>query len=200
MNKQFLKVFFLFACFLIFSGCTSSQSQQQTTSQKTDASVAVLKGPTGIGAVWLMQSNDTGAASNSYTFEVLSSADEAMAKLIQGEIDIAALPTNVAAAVYNKSEQEVSVAAINTLGVLSILERGNTISSVSDLAGKTIFSSGQGAVPEYALQYILQKNGIENVTIQYMTEHAELATALVAGEVNIALSRIVAMSFCEPRS
>ena len=187
MNKQFLKVFFLFACFLIFSGCTSSQSQQQTTSQKTDASVAVLKGPTGIGAVWLMQSNDTGAASNSYTFEVLSSADEAMAKLIQGEIDIAALPTNVAAAVYNKSEQEVSVAAINTLGVLSILERGNTISSVSDLAGKTIFSSGQGAVPEYALQYILQKNGIENVTVQYMTEHAELATAFVAGEVNIAL-------------
>lgn len=130
---------------------------------------------------------DSTDSSNEYTFEVSSAPDEVMAKLINGSVDIAALPTNVAAAVYNKSEQEISIAAINTLGVLHILERGDTIQSVSDLEGKTIYATGQGSTPEYVLNYILQKNNIQNVTVEYMAEHAELATALLAGDVNIAL-------------
>ena len=80
-----------------------------------------------------------------------------MAELINGGVDIAALPTNVAATVYNKSEHEISIAAINTLGVLHILERGDTIQSISDLEGKTIYATGQGSTPEYVLNYILQK-------------------------------------------
>ncbi len=130
---------------------------------------------------------DSTNSSNEYTFEVSSAPDEVMAKLINGSVDIAALPTNVAAAVYNKSEQEISIAAINTLGVLHILERGDTIQSVSDLEGKTIYATGQGSTPEYVLNYILQKNNIQNVTVEYMAEHAELATALLSGDVNIAL-------------
>ena len=86
-----------------------------------------------------------------------------------------------------ESEHEISIAAINTLGVLHILERGDTIQSISDLEGKTIYATGQGSTPEYVLNYILQKNNIENVTVEYMTEHAELAAALLAGDVNIAL-------------
>lgn len=186
MKKQFKFIFlsfFVFAFVFSLFGCSS----QQTASEKTEISMAVLKGPTGIGTVWLMDANDSDAARNHYQFQVLSSPDEAMAKLIQGEIDIAALPTNVAATVYNKSEQEISVCAVNTLGVLSILERGDTIDTASDLAGKTIFSSGQGSVPEYALEYLLEKNGIENVTVEYMTDHAELAAAVVAGNADIAL-------------
>ena len=130
---------------------------------------------------------DSTNSSNEYTFEVSSAPDEVMAKLINGSVDIAALPTNVAAAVYNKSEQEISIAAINTLGVLHILERGDTIQSVSDLEGKTIYATGQGSTPEYVLNYILQKNNIQHITVEYMAEHAELATALLSGDVNIAL-------------
>lgn len=191
-NKQKSILSILLAIIFLFNitACSKEPSHTETltnptsNAETTAISVAVLKGPTGIGAVKLMDSTDS---SNEYTFEVSSAPDEVMAKLINGSVDIAALPTNVAAAVYNKSEQEISIAAINTLGVLHILERGDTIQSVSDLEGKTIYATGQGSTPEYVLNYILQKNNIQNVTVEYMAEHAELATALLAGDVNIAL-------------
>ena len=166
------------------SSTAAEQPDVIENADKTPVSVAVLKGPTGIGAIQLLDATDL---SNDYTFEISSAPDEVMAELINGGVDIAALPTNVAAAVYNKSEHEISIAAINTLGVLHILERGDTIQSISDLEGKTIYATGQGSTPEYVLNYILQKNNIENVTVEYMTEHAELAAALLAGDVNIAL-------------
>ena len=191
-NKQKSILSILLAIIFLFNitACSKEPSHTETltnptsNAETTAISVAVLKGPTGIGAVKLMDSTDS---SNEYTFEVSSAPDEVMAKLINGSVDIAALPTNVAAAVYNKSEQEISIAAINTLGVLHILERGDTIQSVSDLEGKTIYATGQGSTPEYVLNYILQKNNIQNVTVEYMAEHAELATALLSGDVNIAL-------------
>lgn len=179
-----LITFFLTACFNNANNSNDSNVTNPATHvNKPQVSVAFLKGPTGIGAVELMDSTDT---SNDYTFEVSSAPDEVMAKLINGGVDIAALPTNVAAAVYNKSEQEVSVAAINTLGVLHLLERGNSIQSISDLQEKTIYATGQGSTPEYVLNYILQKNNI-NATVEYMTEHAELAAAFLAGNIDIAL-------------
>ncbi len=191
-NKQKNILSILLAIIFLFNitACSKEPSHTETltnptsNAETTAISVAVLKGPTGIGAVKLMDSTNS---SNEYTFEVSSAPDEVMAKLINGSVDIAALPTNVAAAVYNKSEQEISIAAINTLGVLHILERGDTIQSVSDLEGKTIYATGQGSTPEYVLNYILQKNNIQNVTVEYMAEHAELATALLSGDVNIAL-------------
>ena len=191
-NKQKSILSILLAIIFLFNitACSKEPSHTETltnptsNAETTAISVAVLKGPTGIGAVKLMDSTNS---SNEYTFEVSSAPDEVMAKLINGSVDIAALPTNVAAAVYNKSEQEISIAAINTLGVLHILERGDTIQSVSDLEGKTIYATGQGSTPEYVLNYILQKNNIQNVTVEYMAEHAELATALLSGDVNIAL-------------
>ncbi len=191
-NKQKNILSILLAIIFLFriTACSKEPSHTETltnptsNAETTAISVAVLKGPTGIGAVKLMDSTNS---SNEYTFEVSSAPDEVMAKLINGSVDIAALPTNVAAAVYNKSEQEISIAAINTLGVLHILERGDTIQSVSDLEGKTIYATGQGSTPEYVLNYILQKNNIQHITVEYMAEHAELATALLSGDVNIAL-------------
>ena len=174
-NKQKRVFSILLLITLLFSivACSNnsnSAAEQPENVNKPRVSVAVLKGPTGIGAVQLLESTDL---SNDYTFEIFSALDEVMAELINGGVDIAALPTNVAATVYNKSEHEISIAAINTLGVLHILECGDTIQSISDLEGKTIYATGQGSTPEYVLKY--------------MTEHAELAAALLAGDVNIAL-------------
>lgn len=188
-NKQKRVFSILLLTTLLFSivACSNnsnSAAEQPENVNKPRVSVAVLKGPTGIGTVQLLESTDL---SNDYTFEIFSAPDEVMAELINGGVDIAALPTNVAATVYNKSEHEISIAAINTLGVLHILECGDTIQSISDLEGKTIYATGQGSTPEYVLNYILQKNNIKNVTVEYMTEHAELAAALLAGDVNIAL-------------
>lgn len=183
--KRITSIFLLITLFIL-SACSNNQaleSPSNSNTAKTPVSVAFLKGPTGIGAVGLMDSTEN---LNDYTFEISSAPDEVMAELINGGVDIAALPTNVASVVYNKSEQEVCVAAINTLGVLHILERGDTIQSLSDLEGKTIYATGQGSTPEYVLNYILEKNNI-HATVEYMTEHAELASALLAGDVDIAL-------------
>jgi len=107
-----------------------------------------------------------------------------------GEVDIAAVPTNLAATLYNKTNGNVQMAAINTLGVLYILENGDTINSIADLKGKTLYATGQGANPEFIINYILQQNGLEpgtDVQIEYKAQHDELATLLATDQVAIAM-------------
>ena len=96
---------------------------------------------------------------------------------------LTAVPVNLAAVINKKTNGAYLVAAINTLGVLYIVENGNTVNSVADLAGKTVYATGKASTPEYILNYILSKNGLENVTVEYKTEHSELAALMVSGEV-----------------
>ncbi|MBQ8148925.1 MAG: ABC transporter substrate-binding protein [Clostridia bacterium] len=150
------------------------------------ADVAALKGPTAMGMVKMM-SDDAGA---SWNFTIAAAADEIAPKLIQGELDIAAVPANLAATLYNKTQGKVQVLAINTLGVLYIIENGETVQSVEDLKGKTIYSAGQGATPEYALNYILKESGIDpvnDVNIIFSKEHTECLNALLNDENAVAL-------------
>lgn len=157
---------------------------------KTDVKVATLKGPTGIGMVQLMKKAADGSAKNNYTFSLESAPDAIQALIVNGDVDIAAIPTNLAAALYKKTDGAIKVAAVNTLGVLYILEKGNTVNSVADLRGKTLYATGQASTPEYILNYVLTKNGLTpgvDVTIEYMSEHSELATALASGTVSLGM-------------
>ena len=116
--------------------------------------------------------------------------DEVTPNLVQGNVDIAAVPANLASVLYNNTEGGVQVLAINTLGVLYIVESGDTVQSVEDLRGRTIYASGKGATPEYALNYILSENGIDpsaDVTIEWKSEHAECLSALLAEEGAVAM-------------
>ena len=150
------------------------------------ARVAALKGPTAMGMVKMMR--DDGG--ESYAFEILASADEITPRLTQGDIDIAALPANLAAVLYNRTGGELRVLAINTLGVLYIAERGETVHSAADLAGRTIYSAGKGSTPEFALNYILSANGLtpgEDVTIEFKSEHSECLAAMMADDRALAM-------------
>lgn len=172
---------------LVFSlaACAGKQNYEAA-----DISVACLKGPTGVGMVQLMNNSDNQAAANNYTFTVASAADEISGKIISGEINIASVPTNLAAKLYNKTEGKLEMLAVNTLGVLSIIENGETINSVADLKGKTIYSTGEGSNPEYILRYILTQNGLDpdkDVTIQFFAANDELIAALVSGTAQIAM-------------
>ncbi len=159
--------------------------------KNSDVSVRVtaLKGPTGMGMAKLMEDDEAKTTDNDYEFTIAASPDEAKNALISGTTDIAALPVNLAAVLYNKGV-DISFVAINTLGVLYILENGNTITSVEDLRGKTIYATGQGSTPQYILEYLLKKNNIDpakDVTIEYIAEHAELATKLATGDAAIGI-------------
>ena len=151
------------------------------SAEKIDINIAALKGPTAIGMVKMMEDASAGSAANNYNFAIAGTADEISAGLVKGDIDIAAVPCNLAAVLYNKTEGDIKVAAINTLGVLYIVETGDKIKSVADLKGKTIYSTGFGTTPQYTLNYILIANGIDpekDVTIEYMSEPTEVAAML----------------------
>ncbi len=183
------------------SGEAADSTTDETSSgdeafEGTDINIAVLSGPTGIGAVCLMEANDAGETVNTYNFTVSSANDEVVAGLTSGEFDIAAVATNVAANLYNKTDGGVQICALNTYGVLYILENGNEIESVEDLRGKTIYATGQGANPEYVLDYILTENGIDpenDVTIEFMDSSA-LAAAAASGEADICMLPVPAVT------
>ena len=166
-----------------------SEASDVDTSDLGTATVAALKGPTAMGMVKMM-SDDSQKDQPTFDFNIYASADEITPKLVQGELDIAAVPANLASVLYNNTEGQVQVLAINTLGVLYIVEDGGTVQSVEDLKGKTIFASGKGSTPEYALNYMLTQNGIDpetDVTIEWKSEHSECVASLAATENAIAM-------------
>ncbi len=186
------------------SGNTADSTSSTTTDTGTDTgatpdtapdaastvNAAVLKGPTGMGAVYLMDDAANGKTNYQYNFTVSAAPDELKGKLISGELDIAAVPTNLAAILYNKTEGDVQVLAVNTLGVLYILDSTGTVKSISDLKGQTIYASGQGSTPEYILDYILESAGLEpgkDVQIEWSAAHDELAALMAAGKAPIAM-------------
>lgn len=150
--------------------------------------VAALKGPTAMGMVKLMEDAGAGATANGYQFTLAGSPDEIVGSIVKGEFDIAAVPTNLAATLYNKTQGKVQLLALNTLGVLYVVESGDTVHSAADLAGKTVYATGKGSTPEFTLDYILDQNGIrDQVAVEYKTEHAELAALLSQGQADLAL-------------
>lgn len=152
----------------------------------TDISFGVLKGPTGIGAVYLMGENENGNTVNSYDFTVAGAADELTGRLISGDLDIAALPTQAVANLSIKTQGEIQMLGVNTLGVLYVLEKGDSISTVGDLEGKTVLASGKGSTAETVLSYILEKNGV-NAEIYWASEHTEAATLALSGDYDIVM-------------
>lgn len=148
--------------------------------------VGSLKGPTTMGLVNLMSEVESGAK-NCYSFEMQSQPDVIMSELVSGKLDIALLPANVAAVAYNKTNHGVSAIDINTLGVLYCVTGDENIKSVKDLAGKTVLSTGQGASPEYVLNYLLEKNGVTDCDVQFKSEATEIAALLKQDPAQIAI-------------
>ena len=137
-----------------------------------------LKGPTSMGIATMLRDSEDGKTNNRYVSNVCTTADEVTAALVNGEADAALLPANAAAALFNKAGG-FSVVAVNTLGVLYVVENGDTIHSVKDLEGKTVYLTGKGTTPEYALRYLLAANGIEDkVTLEFKSEAQEVVTAM----------------------
>ncbi len=155
------------------SGASSSApdvSQSQVTPSQ-QVNIMAMTGPTGVGAAQMMTANALSSDAVSYNFTVVAGNDEVAPALAKGEVDIACIATPVAANLYNKNGG-ITVLAVNTLGVLYILEKGNTITDVASLKGKTIYATGQGANPEFVIDHLLTQNGLDpdkDVTIEWMT-------------------------------
>ena len=193
----------LFALGAVLTACNQNDAEEnqdttadgtaalEITAPKVDTKVMVLNGTTGFGMATLMEVNSKGSAQNNYTFSVESDASNITAALINGSVDIAALPTNAAAAINAKKPGAVKVLAVNTLGVLYLMSSENeTITSVEDLRGKTVYCPAQN--PTFIFSYICKENGLipgTDITIDSTSyaQPADLRTALATGQVDIAV-------------
>ena len=166
-----------------------AESQAPTSEPGTEINLGLLNGPTGMGAAKLLSDNDAGETVNHYAVTLGSDpANDILPKLNNGELDIAALPTNVAANLYNKTDK-VQLLALNTLGVLHILENGDTVNSLADLNGKTLYAINQGTNTEYVLDYLLTQNGLDpdtDVDIQWKTSE-EVTSLMASGEIDLCM-------------
>ncbi len=178
--KKLVSLLLVLAMLFALAACGQKTQPAPAPAEPVDMNVYVLAGPTGIGAVNLRARAEAGETlANNYTVTMTGANDEVVAAVSNGDADIACVATNLASVLYNKSQGGVRVLAVNTLGVLSILTNGTELNAVADLKGKTIYSPGQGANPEYILRYVLQGNGLDpdkDVTIQFVGEGGELLT------------------------
>lgn len=169
---------------------TPSQEPEKSDYEAIDIRIAGMTGPTSMGMAKLMESAEAGDAKNNYIFTIVGSADEITPKLIKGDLDIAAVPANLASVLYNNTDKKVRLLAVNTLGVLYIVEKGNEIKSFTDLKGKTIYATGKGSTPEYNLRYLLSQNGIDpdkDVVIEWKSEPNEVVALLKNNESGVAM-------------
>ena len=162
---------------------TATASASATPVERTTVRIASLKGPTTMGLVKLMSDATAGSAAEDYKVTMYSTPDQVVPLVAQGSVDVALLPSNLAAVLYAKTKGAVQVAAVNTLGVLDVVENGTAVHSLADLRGKTVVTSGKGASPEYVLNYLLRQNGLvpgTDVTVDYRSEPTEVAAVLAA--------------------
>ncbi len=160
----------------MLGGCSTQNEQQETTTVR----IGSMKGPTSMGLLFLMEEAESGECENIYEFTMATAADELLPLMVKGELDIALVPANVASVLYHKTEGGISVIDINTLGVLYMVSGEPSVTSVADLAGRTIYLTGKGTTPDYVLRYILAQNGMDesDCVLEYKSEATEVAALL----------------------
>ena len=160
-----------------------AEQPAQAELPQEEVRVGALMGPTGLGMLQLMNEH-------SYDFTLASSPDEIVPLIVQGNIDLASVPANLASVLYNNTDGQIQAVAINTLGVLHVVDTTGEINTIADLEGREVFLSGLGGVPEFAFNYVLSMNGLtpgEDVTLEFRAEHTEIAALLQEGVAEIAL-------------
>lgn len=188
-KKWLLLIGILMTMLLVATACQSDP--EQVAPEPQTVKIATLGGPTGMGMAQMMTAGVDLGEGVEADFSVVGAPDQVLASVINKEVQIAALPTNVAAVLYNKTEGEVVLGAVNTLGVIYIMaDESENLKTIADLKGKTILGSGQGSTPEYVLNYLLAENGLTagtDVTIDYLAEHSEVVSQLAAGTATMGL-------------
>lgn len=185
MLKKILSVILAAALLLSFALASAEETEKVTVR------LGGLKGPTSMGMVKMLEDNENGLTANRYEFTMAGSPNDLTPGLLKGDLDVLAVPVNLGAVLFQKSEGAVQLAAVNTLGVLYIVEKGGeTVQTLEDLKGKTLYATGKGSTPEYALAYLLSQHGLDinaDLTVEWMSEHTEVVAKMATEESAVAL-------------
>lgn len=183
IRRRTLRIFsFIFALLLVFTACSPKK-------EVSEIQMLALKGPTSMGLAQLLKDQKDGNENTLKGYSVASSPDQALTAFVNGEVDLATVPSNMAALLYQKLKGDIQVLHINTLGVLYIVEAGQTVKTLKDLEGRTLYAAGKGATPEYALAYLLDENGIDrqSVHVEWQQDHTQALQALAKDPQGLAL-------------
>ena len=181
-----LALFVVFGATLLMASCGGQEEEQEGVTVR----IAAMRGPTALGLLGLMDISEAGDALQDYEFTILGSPDEVPPLIVRGDIDVAAVPANLASVLYNQLNGDVVALAIVTLGVLHVVDTSGEVHSIEDLRGRTVLVHGQGATPEFAFNYVLNQNGLVpgvDVFLDFRSEHAEVAALLGTGQGDVAL-------------
>lgn len=181
--KRIIPAFIAVCMLFVALGCSAEE--------KVTVRLGGLKGPTSMGMVKLLDDAENGLTANRYDYTMAAAADELTPAFLKGELDIVAIPVNLGSILYNKSKGAIEMIAVNTLGVVYIVEKGgDAIKSVADLKGSTIYATGKGSAPEYALSYLMKENGLDietDVTMQWKSEPTEVVALMATEEHAVAM-------------
>ncbi len=196
--KKLISILMILVLALSFAGCKKNGEDKKGQTSSTQNPGAVGKdlvcnvygiaGPTGVGLANLMQDIENGNMALDYDIKIAANNDEIVAKLSNKEADIAAVATNLAASLYNKTEGEIVVLAVNTLGVLNVIAKNVDIKEIGDLKGKTVYLTGQGANPEYIVNDILKQNNVTDVKLEFVSQPTELVTKVTTNEQAVVIA------------
>ncbi|MCT4606987.1 MAG: ABC transporter substrate-binding protein [Marinisporobacter sp.] len=192
--KKIVSFMMIFVLLFTIVGCSKQEAPEKNTKEekvveKEAVKIAGLKGPTSIGMIKMFEEKPLLGENIDASYEVEATPDLLVSKLLSKEVDFAALPTNVAAKLYNKGAG-YKLAAVNTLGVLYVMTQGEEINNWEALKGKKINVIAKGSNPDVVFKYLLEKNGLDSekdVKLDYTLSHAELAQAVAAGKIDIAV-------------
>lgn len=191
MKKKIFAVVVMAAMLFSVAGCQSTKkaaTETKTASEsQTEVRVGSLQGPTSMGLVQLMKESDEKKSTGNYSFSMETQPDAIASKIVSKDLDVALVPANLASVLYNKTKGQVEVVDINTLGVLYCVTRDPSVKSIKDLANKTVYTTGQGASPEYVMNYLLQANQVKGCTLQFKSEATEVAAILAQDKTAIAI-------------
>lgn len=152
--------------------------------------IGVLRGPNGMGMSYLMEENSLDAYETSYQISFLASADKLATRFTRGDLEFATLPTTVAANLYKETNGEIQLLGVNMLGGFYLVENGTSIQTISDLKNLELSSSSRPATAQYVLEHLLEANAIEEneqPKVNYVVDNLKLSSAIVSGEIDIAM-------------
>lgn len=191
--KRSLVVTMLILSFLTLilnaEGAREGSEATAALAEPLQLTVAGLKGPSSIGMLRMIESEPVFGEDVETEYQIVDEPQLMIARIMSGEADIAAVPINLAAVLYNKGAP-YRLGAVTGDGLLHIVSSREDIGSVEDLKGKRIYCIAQGSTPEFVLRYVLEKSGIDpdtEVELDFSFDHVAIAPQLIAGKVDLAV-------------
>lgn len=188
--KRLFAAFLCLAMLFTLGACGKKTTDNEVDTEPVALNVYCLSGPTGVGMADLINKSDNEQTENDYTITVAAAPEDVSAQVINKTADIACIPTNLAANLYAKTNKDIQILAVNTMSVLYVLDTTGTVETFADLKGKTVYMPGQGSNPEYIVNHLLNKNGIDpakDITIEFKSEAQEVATLMASGKAEICI-------------